>query len=63
MNFPTVRTRPPGHRAGIGLLEVDANTTAFSANESIALMVGDASVDVGPPAQTPKGVDPNLAEP
>lgn len=63
MNFPTVRTRPPGHRADIELLEVDANQTAFRANESIALTVEEGSVAVVPPAQIPKDVDPNLAEP
>lgn len=63
MNFPTVRTRPPGHRAGIELLEVDANETASRANESIALTVGDGSVAVVRPAQISKNVDPNLAEP
>ena len=59
-HFPTVRTRPNGQGGGLELLEMDANWTAPSANESVALVVQNVSIQAVPPAQTSGIFDPNL---
>ena len=45
-----MRNRPPSRGHGVELLEVDANSTAFSANESSALVAQSVSVDDAVPA-------------
>ena len=59
-NFPTVRTRQPGRGSGVELLEVNENGTIFDANESIALVVQNVSIDIAPPAQPLADLDPDL---
>ena len=59
-DFPTVRTRQPDRGSGVELLEVNGNGTMFDANESIALVVQNVSIDIAPPAQTSADPDPDL---
>ncbi len=44
-----MRTRPAGYGTGVELLEVDANTRAFGANQSDALVVQNVWVNATPP--------------
>lgn len=55
-----MRTRPSGHGSGVELLEIETNRTALIANESIALVVQNASVQAGSLVQAPENSDPDL---
>ena len=59
-NFPIVRTRQPGGGNGVELLEANGNGTIFDADESIALVVQNVSIDIAPPAQNFADLDPDL---
>lgn len=55
-----METRSSGRGGDVELLETDANSTALKANESIALVVQNVSVQEVPPVQTPGDIDPDL---
>ena len=55
-----MRTRPPGRGSGVELLETGGNGTVLDANESIALVVQDVSINAMAPTQTSGDPDPDL---